>query len=157
MVKYLVMFCFILVALFEADEAVKKEGNRKKGLGKVGYIVFIVANVVLALLASWSKIFAVIIAIALGVLALMNREGICRAKSWIALLILNAGMMLLSIAKGWDEMGRAGQFPKFSQLKLLIIPLLLAVVAYFMGRKVDSDDKSEPSWWNRKKGPSAES
>lgn len=149
----LTTFCFVMVATLEADMASKKEGRRKEGIGVKGYIGYIVAGVILAFLASFSKVAAVTIAFVIGLFAIANREGKHRSYSWVAFLVLDAAMMLLSIARGWDKTG-----PKFSQLQLLLFPLFFIVLAIIKGRVVEdlaADEK--PAWWNKKKAEEADS
>lgn len=148
-----VIVVFTAVAILEADAASKKEGKRK-GIGVKGMIIYAISSIVLALLASWTKWLAVLISILLFVLAMMNREGKHRAKSWMALLAINGAMMIFSIVRSWDKAPM--MMPKFSDLKLLIMPLAFIFLAYVKGKIVEDETDPQPSWWNRKK-QSAES
>lgn len=141
-----VIAVFTAVAILEADAASKKEGKHE-GLGVKGIIIYVIGSVVLAFLASLTKWLAVPISILIFVLAMMNREGKYRAKSWMALLAVNGAMMIFSIARSWDK----AMMPKFSDLKLLILPLAFIFLAYVKGKIIEDEAEPQPSWWNRKK------
>ncbi|MBQ3271314.1 hypothetical protein IJG91_01935 [Candidatus Saccharibacteria bacterium] len=126
---YLAAICCVLISALQADTASKTEGNRAGGIGIKGYIGYIVIGIALAFLAAISKVVALIIVFAIGILAIMNKEGVHRSYSWVALLVLNGAMMLMAIARGWDKTG-----PKFSELKLLLFPLFFIVIAVTVGR-----------------------
>ncbi len=123
----------VAAAAVVADVASKEEGRRPNGIGTKGYIVYIVGGIILAFLMSHSKIIAVIAALAFGALALLNREGKKRASSWNLFLALNAVCMIYAIARGWDKMG----MPKFRQLYLLLIPVVLIIASTINGKRVE--------------------
>lgn len=125
----LAIFCLVIVSALQADTASKTEGNRKEGIGIKGYFGYIIVGGILAFIAFHSKVAAVVLCFLIGIIAILNKEGIHRAYSWVALLVLDGAMMLLSIARGWDKTG-----PKFSELNLLLFPLFFIVISIAIGK-----------------------
>lgn len=128
----------VVAAALAADVASKDEGNRPAGIGIIGYVAYIVTGLVLALLMSQSKVVCIVIAVGLGALAVLNKEGKKRAISWNLLLILNMGCLVLAIVHGWD---RNGHVPVWGQFNYLLIPLVAIVISTLNGRRLEADPK----------------
>ena len=145
----LIIFAIGILAVWAALEADMSQEQANKGrLGVKGYAIFIIASVLIALVTYFVPFIGIIIAIAIGVLAMMNREGKHRAHSWVASLLIVAATMLFGIMGSWD---RAKLWhPNFHQFQWLLVPFAAIVLALLKGRLMENHAGKSVARWNKK-------